>query len=364
MVDRDVLALLERDAVHLRGGEEDPVLEDAFEIEVGPDLRLVEVVLGLAHLLRVEVPVRRGDLEAALRGVDLLLDRGRLAARLRGRRRHEAGQQLLRVRRRLRHLVVEHVVRPRREPEELRLLGPQSRQLHDRGLRVVGPAVVAARHRGREDALAEGAVLERGERRLLGRVLHAEEPFPVQLLLLRGVGGRGEVAFRQAGEVGLPVHDDGGGVRVGEELVGVLRRQGGELFVELREPGLVGGAEVGAGAHEEEAVALDEVLRLRVEPERVALVVDRLDAGVELRVHVDRVVVGRDLRRELGLDLLERLVRIRLLDVEKTLYARVKSSPERSIASIVFAKVGGSGLSAIAAISASCCFMPSSIAGW
>ena len=141
-----------------------------------------------------------------------------------------SGQQLLRVRRRLRHLVVEHVVRPRGEPEELRLFGPQSRELHDGGPRVVGAAVVAARHRGREDALAEGAVLERGERRLLRRVLHAQEPLPVQLLFLRGLGGRGEVAFREAGEVGLPVHDDGGGVRVGEEPVGVLRRQGGELL--------------------------------------------------------------------------------------------------------------------------------------
>ena len=91
MVDGDVLALLEGDAVHLVGGEEDAVLENPLEIEVGPDLRLVEVVLRLAHLLRVEVPVRRGDLEAALRGVDLLLDRVRLSPRFRGRRRDEVG---------------------------------------------------------------------------------------------------------------------------------------------------------------------------------------------------------------------------------------------------------------------------------
>jgi hypothetical protein len=50
--------------------------------------------------------------------------------------------------------------------------------------------------------------------------------------------------------------------------------------------------------------------------------------------------------------------------LRKTLTARVSSSPERSMASIVLANVGGSGRSAIAAISASCCFMPSSTAGW
>src|SRR3546814_2221900 len=46
VVDRDVLALLEADAVELVGGEEHAVLQHAVEFEVGPDLRLVEVVLG------------------------------------------------------------------------------------------------------------------------------------------------------------------------------------------------------------------------------------------------------------------------------------------------------------------------------
>ena len=48
---------------------------------------------------------------------------------------------------------------------------------------------------------------------------------------------------------------------------------------------------------------------------------------------------------------------------EKTLVAFSRSRPEASSASIVFAKVGGAGLFAIAATSRSCCAMPSSIAG-
>ena len=48
---------------------------------------------------------------------------------------------------------------------------------------------------------------------------------------------------------------------------------------------------------------------------------------------------------------------------EKTLPAFSSSRPEASSASMVFAKVGGAGLFAIASTSRSCCAMPSSIAG-
>ena len=47
-------------------------------------------------------------------------------------------------------------------------------------------------------------------------------------------------------------------------------------------------------------VALDEVPLLRVELELVELVVDRLDAPVELRVELDGVLVRRHQGRELS----------------------------------------------------------------
>jgi hypothetical protein len=46
-----------------------------------------------------------------------------------------------------------------------------------------------------------------------------------------------------------------------------------------------------------------------------------------------------------------------------TLLARVNSSPERSIATIVFSKVGGAGFFAIASICLRCAAMPASSAG-
>ena len=60
------LRSLKREPVELVGGEEHAVLQHPIELEVGLDLRFVEVVLGLAHLLGVELPVPRRQLEAAV----------------------------------------------------------------------------------------------------------------------------------------------------------------------------------------------------------------------------------------------------------------------------------------------------------
>ena len=64
LVHRNVLALLEGQPVELVGGVEHAVLQHVVELEVRLDLVLVEVVLRLAHLLGVELPVPRLQLEA------------------------------------------------------------------------------------------------------------------------------------------------------------------------------------------------------------------------------------------------------------------------------------------------------------
>ncbi len=125
--------------------EEDAVVQDAVELEVGPDLRLVEVVLGLADLLGVEVPVGGGRRGSRPPRVDLLLHVRRLAARLLRRGGHEVGHELLGVLRRLRHLVVEDIGGVVGKPRSFAFSRAQLREARDDRPRVVGAAVVAAR---------------------------------------------------------------------------------------------------------------------------------------------------------------------------------------------------------------------------
>ena len=62
LINRQILALLEGDAVEFGRGEEDAVEQDVVQFEVGLDLRFIEGVARLPHFLGIEVPVPGGEL--------------------------------------------------------------------------------------------------------------------------------------------------------------------------------------------------------------------------------------------------------------------------------------------------------------
>ena len=96
--------------------------------------------------------------------------------------------------------------------------------------------------------------------------------------------------------------------------VGLQRRV---LLVELAQLRLVGVRQIGAGMDELQVVDLQQLQRFRIELQRVALVVDRLHAREELRVEEDRVLMRGELRRLVGLDLVQRVVGVGLDDAEE-----------------------------------------------
>ena len=248
-----------------------------------------------------------------------LLHARRVLPRLLRRAGHEVGHQLERIRRRLGHLIVEDVRGPVRIAEELRLRGADPGDADDDAARVVRAAVAAAVLRRGQEALAQLAVLQRGELRLLGGVAHDQDPLPFHPALLGRLGGRGDVGVAHAGEHRLVIDDDRRGVRVGEDVVVELGVELRLLLVQRAQLRLVRLGEERAGADEVAVVALQEVLRLGVEAARLPRVVQRLHAREELRVEVDGVVVRGELRRFLPFELLQRVVRVRLRQREEDL---------------------------------------------
>jgi len=92
LVDGQVPAFLETQAIQLVRGVEHTVQQHVIELEVRRDECLIEIVACLAHLLRIERPVPRlqgeGRRAAHLRlCVDQLLDVGGFGARAHARRR-------------------------------------------------------------------------------------------------------------------------------------------------------------------------------------------------------------------------------------------------------------------------------------
>ena len=273
------------------GGIEDAVLEDMVELEVGTYLRLVEGVLGLAHLLGVEGPVPGLELERLLSGgfrllIDDLLHLGRLLACV-GLRGGGA-----------RGLVLQDVGGVVGIPEQCGPLRPELHHLRRHGGVVVG-AAVGPPDGGLEDALPQRPVLELRQHRLAGCVLHRDDPLALQLPALGRLRGGPDLLVGKAVQVGNLVHHHGGGVGGLEQVLLEMGGEGGNLLVHLSKLGLVRVRERRARAHELGVVALQQAQRLGIEAQGRALVVQRLHAREQRRIQEDRVLVRGELGRHL-----------------------------------------------------------------
>ena len=169
--------------------------------------------------------------------------------------------------------------------------------------------MVTARGVTVEDLLPQVPVLGEGQERKDRGGLRREHPLPLELRRLRGVGRRGDEGRGKAGEVFLAVDHEPEAVRLLQKVVGELQAQGRQLLVDLAEPLLLLGREVRASADEVLVRLLEELLLLDRERERRARLPDCLDAREELLVQEDVVAQRRELRGDLPVDRLERVVR-------------------------------------------------------
>ena len=159
-----------------------------------------------------------------------------------------------------------------------------------------------------------------------------DDELAFELALLRRFTGSGNGVIGKALELLALVDNDGRGIGFLEQVLAEAGRQAGQLGIHRLQPGLVGIGELGTGTHEIGVVTLDQALRFRVEAERVACVVDRLDAGKQLAVEHGLVIVRGQLWRQLGLDLLHLVIGVG---------ARLREKHARNAAQQLFAAFQG-----------------------
>ena len=128
--------------------------DHVVELQVRLDVRLVEIMARLAHLLGVIAPVPGGELEIPAFRIDRRLQRIALSKGTGLCRRPDLVEQAARGGWRLRHRVGKPVFRVARVAEQLRLLGPQRHDFGDDAGIVVHLAAGTARHPGVEQLLA------------------------------------------------------------------------------------------------------------------------------------------------------------------------------------------------------------------
>ena len=282
-----VLERLEGQTVEPVGDVEDAVA-DVAELEVGPQLVVVEVVLGLAQLLGVVPPVPRCELESAALGVDDGLHLGDLALGHRQRGVPQPVEQRVDVVGRSGHPGLERVVGEGLVAEQLRLLDAERDDLGDHRLVVELVVLVAADRVGGVELPPQIAVVGVGQKRQHARLVGREDPGA--LVTFAGCRlGRGD-------------HDD---------------RKLRVAPVDLLEPGLLRVGEQGAVAHRALVELLQEEPLLAVEVELVPLLVHLSHPREELGVELDRVAVRGQPRRDVLLDRLQLVVGVRTAEREE-----------------------------------------------
>ncbi len=107
------------------------------------------------------------------------------------------------------------------------------------------------------------------------------------------------------------------GFFVGEHVLPELGAQRRQPFADRGEPRLLVGREPGAGAHESRAIAIERARGFRVERQRRLRPVQRFDALEQRVVEKDRAALARQDRRDLALDLLQRVVAVGAGEIEE-----------------------------------------------
>jgi len=110
----------------------------------------------------------------------------------------------------------------------------------------------------------------------------------------------------------LIINDELVGVGVLENVIGKLKLEDGQFLIDFFETGFLRVVELGAGPDKILVESFEELALLGIESEAaaVALIIDRLDAGEELRVEIYFIVMLGERRSQVGGDGLKFIVGI------------------------------------------------------
>ena len=289
-------------------GDEEHALPQPIKLEVGSDLRLVEIELRLADLLSVKTVVPRGDRDLGPLRIGECLHVGDLFAGANYGRLPDRLHQLHRAVWGLRHRVVKPPVGMRRKPEQHRPPGPQGENLRHDGVGVGGPAVVAPSDEHPPRSLPQVPPLGVGEKGLHARTGVGHRPAARAAPRLRRVGRRSPGWGGQAIEIGFRLEDE----RCVVLLVKDVLREGGVEFGELLVDGgefcLGGCIELRPGVHEAREVEPCQPPLLGAQAGGCGRLVHGGDPSKQPLVVHDPVAERRQPRRHRPLDGLEGVV--------------------------------------------------------
>ena len=318
MISRQVGALLEGNAVDLFGGIEHSVDQHAFKLEIRLDLAFVERVALLSHHLGVIRPVPGLEFER------LLLDRvdhrlqvcAFLACIGHGHRRESAEHALNRIDG-LGGALLEHVIGVSGVAEHVGLLCTQPEHRRDDLTVVELVAAAAAHQRAPGELFTHVTTGQLGQLRLTGEIHQRQCVLAFQATAGSFAGSRFDLSLAQSFQLGGGVDDQCDVVDFLEHVLRKLGTKPGQFAVDLSQTRLLLVVQPCAGANEIPMGFFEQTQLFGIKAQAIALLVERINPGEQIRVQQDRIAVRRQPRRHLALDLLAGIIGVGTDQVEE-----------------------------------------------
>ena len=306
MIELDVEALGEAEAKEAARGVERG-LDQPVELQIGLDLALVEIELGLAPLLGEMAPVPWRDFEIAALVGDDALQRLLLLERARDARRPHRFEQIERGPRGLGHRVGEAVMGEAFIAHEPRALGPELHHLGGDGAIVGLAAFLAPRCPGAKGFLAQIAPGRELQERFDARARQGDGVFARMAALDRDARGALRKEIRQAVEIALgEQHQPVFFVR--QHILAELGAERRQPLADRGEAVLGFGREACASAGEIEMITLEHARLFGRKPERVLARLQGVDAPEQGIVQIDVAAMAREDRGDLAFDRLDLVI--------------------------------------------------------
>ena len=255
------------------------------------------------------------DQEIVALGLDDALHRGQFLFSPLQARFPDFQQKSLRRFRRFGHVPFHLVRRMVFVAHQARGLGAQHRDLGEFVAVVRGAALAAARAVPLVHLFAQFAIVGVGHEALEGAAVETEHPGVRQLLLLRLGTGCAEHVVRQAGKIGLIGHDQFETVGFLQQVLAEHGGQFGQTGVDLLEALTRSSFQRGAAPHEIQVGQFEQPHLLFIQPQRLTLLVQRIDPRENLLVHVNRVPLTGQARGHLDVQFLQEIVGVGVVDV-------------------------------------------------
>src|SRR5690554_5087755 len=295
MVNRHIVALLKLQSIQLIGHHKDAVTHTAH-LKIPTDFSLIQIVLGLTHLLGIVTPIPKSQIKVVAFTVDHLLQHHRF---LTGNRQRRIPNLLKEAVHRFHitcHPVIQRKISKSIKTQQLNSFQTQLGQLIDDLPIVERVVVVPTVDVGPAHLLTQIAIIGIGQKRHHAGIVQGKKPFAFLALLCSSFSRCRHYRSRQSRKVLFRLDKQLKIIDIGQHILTKLQRQYRQFLIDFPEAFLLFSRQSCATAHKALIGVFQQHGLLFVQTKRFALLVNSRHALEQIGIETDVVRMRRQHR--------------------------------------------------------------------